>query len=268
MEPHERIEELGWRQGSFLPPELVALAAPLPGPAAAIGEGEALMVVSQSCDLVHQSFENEPNCEVLVFRRVEKRNPRRSYGENPRFLQIAISRRGKAEVYEAAARGRYFVSRIELAEQAPSAEWSCSSDDIELVAAWLAKRYQRPALPSAFNLRLKPSEKAIDRLLDRKHELLTDILLRLDSYDELPPERTYGVRLLFVTQEEALRDPGRRNEVSSLRDELHKAFAACAGVAVNEVQLLSDTRTPWALVRSYVELDFDYLTVRDDSDGE
>jgi hypothetical protein len=268
VEPHEHIEELGWRQGKFLPPGLVALAAPLPGPAAAIAEGEALMVVSQSCDLVHRSFENEPSCEVLLFRRVEKRNSRRSYGENPRFLQIALSRGGKAEVYEAAARGRYFVPRIELANQPPSAEWSCHPDDIELVTAWLAKRYQRPALPSAFNLRLKPNEKAIDNLLDRKHELLTDILLRLDSYDELPPEKPYGVRLLLVAQEEVLRDPERRDAVSALRDELGQAFAACAGVALDEVQLLSDTRTPWALVRSYVELDFDYLTVRDDSDGK
>jgi len=82
---HKEIEAKGWRQGSVLLVEKND----------ALYEKQHLIeglyvLISQSCDIVHEDFKNEPIVELLHIKEIEQAKYDGNYtcGKNPRTLHF------------------------------------------------------------------------------------------------------------------------------------------------------------------------------------
>lgn len=262
------IERLGWKQGVLLHPELAQHLVAIGAPQAPAPEGSLHAVVSQSCDVVHGDFEAEPWCEVVRLQRIPTLDPAYEHGKHPRLLHFNISDTGTMAPYAIASKDRFFLKRELLSSHTPCTNPEIPEATRTLVADWLAKRYNRPALPTAFNKRLKASSKLyrkLKSLVEKYHWLFRDFYLNLRPFDEITdPEAKYRVELLLVAPEEAFARSG--TELDSFRRQLEENLKQCAGIVVADMRLLPDTRTSLRLLDDYVPWDdFDYLTPRDDA---
>lgn len=88
MDERKRLIELGWQQGIILKPENDRLKE---NAHYEINENDLLLIVSQTCDLVQGSFDNEPYFETLCLHPL-KNEPDGGYldGKNSRRLEFSI----------------------------------------------------------------------------------------------------------------------------------------------------------------------------------
>lgn len=163
------IKTLGWQQGSVLPATVVVaivnqIAAQHVSPEGL--EQAWVVVASQDCDLVHGSYEAEPFVELVIGRPVADVDAVKMHGRNPRLLHL-VGHAGEGRVCLAfSVHEKVRVSREALSALGPCALRSIDADDVDMIAEWLAKRYTRAAFPDAFNDRLIPAHKKIDKVLN------------------------------------------------------------------------------------------------------
>jgi hypothetical protein len=252
----EAIDLFGWRQGAFLPeilrPKLTG------GVGANLSPSDTVICVTQSCDVIHGDFEAEPSAEFAALRKVDP-DPAVQWGRHPRRLQVELKVKGVAACYELRPHQRFSLPRELLAEVGPDQGVEISVTDMAQIARWLGKRYTRPALPTAFNLRLRPQQDQIRRVMRSGHRLLSDFLIRIDFYDELPADRPYTADLLLVAHDTHASSPDLQN----LSRDLRSAFNQCSGVHLRDVDILAESRTSLKLARSYVPWDFDDFSLRE-----
>jgi len=260
-----RIEQLGWRQGSVLPPELVARARNPNGKPAPNEAGNHYVVVTQSCDLVHGDSASEPWCEVIRCRPVPQADGLCEHGRNARKLHTTASIDGAPQVIELLAHDRYFLPRKLLQKHPPSSK--VAIDHPPVLSAWLGRRYSRPALPGRFNDRIKTQKKELSKLLKRDHGLFRAFFLRLSSFDELDPGESYQIKILLVAYAEAF--ASARDCIADFQKRLEAIIEKCPDIELRDLQVVSDDRTTLKLIDQYVPwLDYDYLTTRDETDRD
>lgn len=263
MDFSARIDEHGWRQGSFLPPELIASASPIGGAPILTSDGCLHVVVTQSCDLVNKKIEDEPWCEVLCLRPIPKLLSFRENGRNPRFLHLPVQQNGITSYFEAAAKDRLFLPRKALEMRPPLTTIEIDNRYLEVLTDWLAKRYTRPAFPNNFNHRLKAQESQLKRLLDEGHGLFRGFYLRMNDYGELSDDKPYRIKLLLVAHVEALKE--QETDVAQIAKALEGILGKCGGIEVVEVLVLSENQTSLKTTDDYLPWNnFDYLSVRDE----
>ena len=83
----ERLRENGWRQGVIVPAADVLEGLPDGSPATA---ADYVMVVSQSCDLVHHDLVKEPSAVFLVLKSISSMVPDVLHGRNPRLIHFSV----------------------------------------------------------------------------------------------------------------------------------------------------------------------------------
>lgn len=257
-----KIEDLSWRQGSFIPDETVQHARGIgDGVAGVPTEGSFHIVVTQSCDLVNKSLEDEPWCEVMRLRTISQTESLKENGRNPRFLHFYIEQQGVKIPCEVAAKDRLFLPRQILTTVPPLTTVEVTETELKSLTDWISQRYSRPALPSAFNRRLKPQGKALKRLIEKGHHLFRDFFLRISSFDELTDDKLYRLKLLIVAHQGAFDFDTKA--VQAFATDLEKTLKNCAGIEIVEVKLQTDTETSLRVVDDYLPWDaFDYLTDR------
>jgi hypothetical protein len=258
-----KIEDLSWRQGSLIPDELIQQTRSIgSGIAGSPAEGSFHIVVTQSCDLVNKSLEDEPWCEVMKLRAIPKTESLRENGRNPRFLHFYIEQQGITTPCEVAAKDRLFLPRKILATVPPLTTVEVSEQELKSLTDWISQRYSRPALPSAFNRRLRPQGKSLKRLVEKGHHLFRDFFLRISSFGELADDKPYLLKLLLVAHQEAFDSDAAA--VRTFAADLEKMLKSCAGIEVVDVKIQTDTETSLRAVDDYLPWDdFDYLTDRD-----
>jgi hypothetical protein len=261
MDPGTRIETLGWRQGSFLPPTLIALATGPDGKAAP--PDDLYLVVTQSCDLVHAKIQGEPWCEALRLRRVPRLDGTFQHGRNGRKIHVQVLENGAPLAAEGQAFDRFFLPREKLAEHPPAPSFMLR--ELTLVVDWLGRRYSRPAFPHSFNTRVASQQSAIKTFLEKNHFLLRSLYIRLSSFDDMPADQSYRLKLLLVAPSELWKT--READARALAKELSEILVACSPkLEVVEALPMSDDRVSLALLDAYVPWQiFDYLTTRDEA---
>ncbi len=176
------IKTLGWQQGSVLPAEVVIAIADHVAAQNVSPEGLEqawVVVVSQDCDLVHGSYDAEPFVELVIGRPIAQVDAVKMHGRNPRLLHL-VGHAGEDSVRLAfSVHDKVRVSRDALSERGPCTLRSIDADDVDMIAGWLAKRYTRAAFPDAFNDRLIPAHKNIDKAIKKSGEFITGHLLGL-----------------------------------------------------------------------------------------
>ena len=194
----QRIRAQHWRQGRLLSVASHAVVAQQLN-IAPLSDDDACIVISQSCDLLSPRWDEEPFAEIVIAKPLTgEPNYNRRYRRNPRWLHFQLRVRGERVFYEAWIWHRYRLPRPLFAELTPDAERQLADDDEQrLLVQWLAARYDRAALPDAFQRRLGAvKDKFEDQL--RKMADVSAVYISLNSHEELSDKQPYHLKIVLV----------------------------------------------------------------------
>lgn len=251
----ERLREDGWRQGIIVPASYLLEGLPDGSPAT---EVDHAMVVSQSCDLVHHSLDNEPSALILVLKKIDSGSIDLMHGRSPRQLHFQSI---DGPWFEAWAWNQVVIPRDHLAGKAALKEIQLAPRTLRTVLDWLAKRFTRIAFPDGFNDSLKAKSGAIGKLLKKNHELFTEILLRVSPFEELEEGGSYELACYLLMAAEVHDDPARLAKAREVASKLEKHFED-SGIEVITCSPASEAELTVAELNELVRWDYDHLTNR------
>lgn len=239
----KRLAALGWRQGALLPArteisdalEIVPFAQQL-----LPADGRFwLIVASQDCDVVHGDLSVEPAVELLVAIPVERLDRSRTNLRHPRELQFEmVAADGRTQPVSVHVRGRAFIDRRELLSLEPDNSLRVPDNVVAQIAGLLADRYNRVALPDAFEARFKPAKQKLRRILDRYALELFDIYVHLTPTDEIHDQAEHYSLTVYAVVHDEIAD-GPTQAYAALRKELSSALRriihTCEGIDLDKV---------------------------------
>ena len=197
-----QLEKAGWRQGTVVKSENIKDL--LDTVDISYEEGLVLLVASQSCDIANNNIESDPYIELSLGRVVSKINGNLAHNKNPRLLHTVFTCRTEdAEVFsetpiEFKAFEKIAIPKGGLVELLPDQSRVLEEKQLKSYVAWLAARYSRPALPTAFNERLKSADPK-DKLrgkVKKGNEQLSGIYVEIIPDAEISGDESYHVNLL------------------------------------------------------------------------
>jgi len=198
------------------------------------------LVLTQDCDLVNDSYEAEPEVELLLGNSVSTANPLLLGNRNPRTLHLKVGAAGAEQVYEFRAHERCSVPRPQLEIISPDPALVLTRKDLLMVLDWVTNRYRRPAFPDAFNERRRPATKKLEKLLAKQAAYVEYVLLQLNTQADPPPDNApYKVTLLVVMRGDYYADEKKHRTVQKqFTIPFAAALDSCAGVEVEEFETL------------------------------
>jgi hypothetical protein len=223
---------------------------------------DLLILISQDCDIVCPSYENEPFVELLVARAVtqEQRDGTLFHGKNPRRLQFQIESAGGPLLYEVNIHEKSRLDRRALVNVEAAGEPRPDTSVVDVLTKWTAKRYTRAAFPTNFNERCRPVMGRINKKLKKGGDLLTGIFLRLNTLEELPAGEDYQVILRVTARSEDLDDIENNDAAISLVTDIEIALNRCEGIEVVDAALVPEDDFTLADLREVRRWDYDYLS--------
>jgi hypothetical protein len=246
-----------WAQGALLDPDAAREHITLGD----VSENDVLIVISQSCDVVHVSYESEPDVELHVGRPIDAINGNNSFGKNPRTIDLDTTIDGKQRMLRILAHERKKIPRQALENIKPIG--TIPDDDTYHLAKWTGNRYTRPALPDAFNKRRDKVKEAIAKLAKRDAKEVLGFYVALKTFDELPDGTDYEIFVLGVAPTVIANDHERFKKVISVTTAIANLLASCPGITVIEHEARSAANTSLDDIRYFKRLDLDYISERD-----
>lgn len=253
--------ENGWRQFCILCPN--AHGSLLEHAHIAVEDKDLLLVVTQTCDLVND-ISTEPFFEVACLHPLD-RAPTNEYlhGRNSRRLELTLEIQGAKQHYYMQAHERFFVRHSILKEKEIVPYDSIQDENTKnLLIKWLIGRYSRPAFPDTFDQRWKRREKQIKKII-KQLELVQDIYIRLDPFNELAEDQAYEITVLLLMDNENFDNPTIYKKYDNLRKKLEDEFVQCSGIKVESVDLESNVVVTIKTLQEYARWDYSYLSYRE-----
>lgn len=254
----------GWRQGVVLPLNYLGLESEELTLSRPLNPEDRLIIITQDCDLVHYSLEEEPFFEVIVARAigVDQQDANKRDGKNPRRLQFDLSSSAGVRVYEAWMAERRYLKR-ELLITGGALYESVGTETLQTFKKWLARRYTRAALPTVFNGRITTAQRKIVERLKSRGRAISAILLNISSFAELPPTETYSISVVLLIRPGDYEQKSVRDECVALLSFIRSALLECDGIDVEEVRLATEDDLTMSDTRRLLRWDYaDYLSAR------
>ncbi|GJG85507.1 hypothetical protein tb265_06880 [Gemmatimonadetes bacterium T265] len=213
------------------------------------GEGHRIIVVSQDCDAVQGDCELEPGIEVVVATPLSQVVKKHQHLRDPRALHLELRGTG-SERYPVAitpwAKG--VVARPTLLAYRPNPELRLRDVDIQDIADFLARRYDRDALPEEFERRFVIGMDKLKTLFRANPDVILQIYLKVTPSEELAPfqpdaddedQPRYEATVVVLVTDTLL---DNKAEMAAFRDskipDLKRALRkGCPGVDVEDVIL-------------------------------
>ncbi len=259
----QSIKDHGWRQGSVLPAEQAErVAAPR---FADWGKGDCAVLLSQECDVVHGSYEVEPNVELIRAKIATTEDAVVRHGRNPRRLQLEAS---AGSLLNLSVHDRWVVARSELESHPPDPSLSVDGESLHILVEWIAKRYTRPAFPDAFNERRAGSTKKIEKALKKNGRQITVIFLAISPNEECSDDEDYQVALRVTAAKDTLAEKSVELELVRTTKQIADALDACDGIEVVDHALVSEAAFTLADLQYFQRWDWDYRSHSGDPGGE
>lgn len=256
------IRANGWRQGAIAQRSGNLIIERACG--VDFGGDGIWIVVTQDCDIVHDSLENEPYVEVLYARLLENEpDGNFVYARNPRRLHIAIKDNGAERFCECKSSQRFLVAKELLANVPPAEEVMIPHDEIEVLRNWLAARYKRSAFPDEFMNRLGKATKRIRKLLSKSHHALSGIYVALNTKEELDGTREYELAIYGAYLAGYAQDAAKVAEAESVVNDLAIAINDCDGICVVDHLTRPEDKISLDDLRYLERWEFDYLSFKD-----
>lgn len=264
MGNRDSLIALGWRQGCLVKADDDRLrhAAHYDPPDDAL-----LLVVSQTCDLVQDSFECEPYFEVLCLRRLSE-EPAKRYlgGKNSRRIEFSLSEEDGDHWY-ALPHERHLIDREVLLEGLPI-EGTIQSDQLlTMLLRWLSRRYTRTAFPEAFVSRLGRVNDKIAKKFARLNPHVSNVYVRVKPFCEVGGDSDYSMELLLLMDAQKYDDKEVYGVCEKIKNELETQIDSCEGILVNDVSIESTADLTIEELKGFLEWDYSYLSFRDLDDA-
>ncbi len=222
-------------------------------------------MISQSCDVVHVSYESEPYVELHVGRVIDAIDGNNAFGKNPRTIDLETTVNGKPRMIRILAHERKKIPRQTLENIKPIG--AIPEDETYRLAKWTGNRYTRPALPDAFNERRAKVKEAIAKIAKKDGKEVLGFYVALKTFDELPDGTDYEIAVLGVAPTAIANDPESFKKVVSVTTAVANLLATCPGITVIENEARSAANTSLDDVRYFKRLDLDYISERDGGEG-
>ena len=243
-----------WVQGATVLPTSLATEPIIS--ALALSNDDLLIVITQSCDVVHRSLADEPFVELLIARCIPSVDGNYTFGKNPRTFDFQRD----ASSYRCQIREKVALSRTVLIDKEPA---DCISSEIMwCLGRWAGKRYSRPAFPDEFNVRLKPAMGRIRRILERGGVNITGLYFSLDTDEELSSLDSYKLIVYITVKPSTEANVALLVAATNAAAQLHEAINRCEKIEVLETSLKSEADVSLFDLRDMPRFDFDYVTVR------
>jgi len=193
------IKEKRWWQGSLI------LGSSLSTVVKSCGQEEWWIITSQTCNLYNSSFQNVPVFEVVAAREIEKCDPGKIRGDNPRILHVEAQTENEKIALEINIQTRQWCPRQALSKlptptfnvrdagRGVDTDWA-KKQWLDNFVGWLARSYNRIALPDAFNEAMHKSKlrDVFEKKLAKKKDELYGIYFSLEADSEKPWDGIIG----------------------------------------------------------------------------
>ncbi len=263
----EKVRELGWRQGSILPPSLFLALEEVTR--LDFKEGESFpVVISQDCDVIHHSYEEEPEVEIIRAVIVESADGNLRHAKSARRLDLDVQVKGSKRIVRLRAQDKRSLDRRILERAAPDANVTLSDAATRLLAHWLAKRYNRDSFPDEFDRRLhdSPAWATIRKLLAGWGVSISGVFVLVRPDTELPPEKHYELTLWATVPSEYYDDAAIRASLEEkFLDKLTTMLSTVDGIKLVDAMVVSEEDFSVGDIKRNRKMDFDSLSFRDDT---
>lgn len=198
----QQLEEIGWRQGSIVKAEDIIQL--LEKSSKDFCDKCILIIASQSCDITNFNVEDDPILELSIGRVVKEQNGNCTFNKNARILHTELKCKSKNSTVsedifvELKACEKIQVDKSKFLSISPDRKRILANEQLKGYVSWLAARYSRPALPTAFNDRISMVDPKNKRKNKAKsaNDLLLGIYVEIIPDKEIPDGETYMVNLL------------------------------------------------------------------------
>lgn len=249
----------GWRQGALFT---------LEASQALLGqqrthEESRLILASQDCDIVHRG-NGEPFVDTFEARPIAVLAPTESKARNARQLHLPINVNGTARPHQIKFWSRLAVPRERLVESAPDPQATLTPGALKWFRQWLGSRYDRPALPDAFNNRLaaRDARRAVRDILSPCEHCFEDMYLYIDpADDEVADDVSYVVRVALIMSQ---LDTGNAELVALAQKgqaDLTAFLESCPGLDVQAVEIMTNVEFTLADLDLYRPWDYTDLSL-------
>ena len=256
------LEELGWRQGSFVKSESVAKLISAINCDFIISATDVLIVASQSCDVASSQ---EEYIELSISRPLPmaKLEKQYSYNRHPRILHTTANTRGSDSKIELSllAHEKFTITKTLLEIHHPDDSILFSEEDLNGYIDWLAGRYKRPALPTKFDQLIAASDRSGKRkkIAKRANNCLTGIYVNIYPNRDTIDDEVYSVDLLGIAYDE--------NSITSANEMLNEyaEILINAGMDVSIPKIGTEFQIAVGTLRQYQRINFDYLSYEENN---
>lgn len=252
----QQLRDRGWRQGVILPQSAFPKGSVV---GSLCPEKASLVAVSQSCDLVHGSLENEPYANFLVLLPIESQEKSLQHGRHPRKIHVETE---KGIFFQAQAWNQITIDRKILLSMGTEEADEIPSRELRVLTDWLAKRFTRIAFPDRFNDLLGAKKEQIKKLLSKKHELFLEILLHVSPFEESPANDNYQLIGRLLMPADLWENEKSLRAAEGVAEKLKELIQAC-GIEVIDVAPISEDDLSYADLKQLARWDYDYLSNRD-----
>jgi hypothetical protein len=238
---HQKILDNGWKQFSVLDnQDGIILEIPK----------KKYLLVSQDCDIVQRSFEKEKYAEIIHVTEIMKPEKIKTGLKDFRTPHIPFDESGIEKHYEMNIGKRFFVERKILAEIVPIAGIKFDKKTQKIIIELLKARYERTALPDAFNMRF-PFKKIKKLLKEHSHDTYA-FFIDVNPEGELPQSSKYNIRLIMlVKKREDVFEELMENIVDEIKEGINVAEYRVKTMEEMSVAEYFDFKQLWLLELSY-----------------
>lgn len=255
----------GWCQGSLIREEDNALfAEQLVG--IQLPMTYRLMVVTQTCDLVHPDLAVEPVAEVLVVTLADG-IPNAGLSNCKSFRKLHLPMECQDGVARHVRARRIDVRHIPRELLQPlhvDASLRLNDRGLATLQRWLTLRYSRVALPDAFVARFDEAKDDVRDALKKVPHDLYAMYMAINSMEELPGDTPYNVGLFGVMRVEAFEDPASKTRADEAMAAIATAMQACPGIEVTDYIVVSAAGISLDDIDHLLLMNFDDLSLGTD----
>lgn len=257
----QQVKDNGWRQGSFLPSEMVQALAAEHG----YHDSTHAIVVSQDCDVTHGDLEFEPFAEILFLHPLPSLNPGMTDGKSSRLLHLDAFEGTEQKCFSTQPWNQMRIRREVLATAYPDTSLAIKPGTLKGLIRWVADRYTRTGFPDEFVKRMEKIDEGVKKLMKREGQAFWRILLALDPLDEINSETNYHVDCVCAVWPEFWDDEKKQAKAIKAGEDLGNLIKSCDGISLDKnIEVATTDEIPLSYLHHYRSWDvFNFLSHRD-----